>query len=231
MNPTEIREKWSNLGIAFASPSRARNADPEKTLIESLALLKEDRKLLQQIISWLHEFGNLVHVERLRNLAKNLSPLELAWLGVLSEYMKNERGDHRFELTRKLAQEKLGSSPPVFEDSSLHRLHYERSIEKGAYPAGSNFGLLITQADLRPEPKKIENTSAVLKKNLWICMRMLMGCNWRADIATVMALNLCKNYYQAQKILGCSIETAHRNWNTLESVKFREFLKLEAYVA
>ena len=221
-----LRDKWANLGIAFVAQSKIKNADPELTLLESLKYLHEDRKLLKLIITWLNEFGDLLHTERVKSLGKNLTALEHAWLGVLADYMVQSRGDIRFKSLRDLMQKHLGQTPPWFEQTKLQELQYEKELSKGSHPAGANFGLRITQSDLIGDSKKLLDKNITLKGNLWLRMRLLFGCTWRADMCTVILLELACNYYQARKVLGCSIETAHRNWNALKEVNVREILKI-----
>jgi hypothetical protein len=48
-------------------------------------------------------------------------------------------------------------------------------------------------------------------------MRALIGPNFRADIAYLMAARIVENAHQASKTLGCNAETAYRLWRTLEN--------------
>ncbi len=223
----ELRDQWANLGIAFAADSRAKHADPEATLVRSLSQFHEDRKLLRLVVTWLNEFGHLVHVERLKSLAKNLDKIEYAWLGVLADHMSEDQGDTRFRTIRDLARKQMGEAPAFFEDASLHKLHYEKEITKpGNKPAGIAYGLRVSKSDLLGDSKKLSDLKGTTKGNLWLRMRLLFGSNWRADMATVMLLDMAANYYQARKILGCSIETAHRNWNSLKEANVTELLRV-----
>ena len=223
----ELRDQWANLGIAFAAGSRIRHADPETTLLRTLSQFHEDRKLLRLVFTWLNEFGHLIHVERLKSLAKNLEKMEFAWLGMIADHMCEELGDLRFKTLRDLARKQLGDKPELFEDTSLQKLHYEKEISRpNAKPVGIAYGLRVTRADIAGDTRKLADLKSTINGNLWLRMRLLFGCNWRADVATVMLLELAANYYQARKVLGCSIETAHRNWKSLKEADVTELLRV-----
>jgi hypothetical protein len=225
-NKDIIRDQWTNLGIAFAVKSKIKNADPEATLILSLKEFHEDRKLLKLVISWLDEFGDLVHVERLKVLAKGLNARDQAWLGLIAEYMTNVQKDHRFKKILNLVKIHLGKPSPFFEQPKFLELHFEREISKGSNPIGNKFGLKITSSDLKGDPKKLKDKNSAIMGNLWLRMRLLFGCSWRADVCTVILLEMANNYYQAKKVLGCSIETAHRNWKSLKESNVLELFRL-----
>ena len=150
-----LRDQWANLGVAFVAKSKIKNVDPELTLLASLKYFHDDRKLLKLTVSWLGDFGDLVHTERLKALGKNLSAQEYAWLGLLADHMVQTIGDIRFKSIRDIAKKHLGKTPPLFEQSKLHQLHYERELSLGSNPAGSNFGLQIADSDLIGIPYRV----------------------------------------------------------------------------
>lgn len=85
-NKDTPRNQWASLGIAFnAIPTES--VDPETTLILFLSSgeFPEDKKMMGLILLWLQHFSKLVHVERLKNLTKDLGALELALLGAISQ--------------------------------------------------------------------------------------------------------------------------------------------------
>jgi hypothetical protein len=204
-----LRDAWENLGIAFAvNKSKTKNADPEKTLLASLNEFGEDRKLLKLVLAWLVEFGDLVHIERVKALAANLSTKELAWLGGIAALQK---GDRRWSTVVEFVRKKLGRYPPIHQVSQLDLLQAERS---GADQTFLSFGLKIPIVEAA-DVKKVRVRADALEDNLWLRLRMLFGTNWRADVAAVMVLKTAETSYQAAKILHCSGEAAYRNWNSL----------------
>jgi hypothetical protein len=209
--PDEVRDKWENLGLAFAiKQSGLTDADPERTFIGSLKEFQDDRKLLGLILSWLREFGSLLHTERIKALAADLSAAELAWLGGIAHWQSQE--DRRWRVICSLIEKKLGKPAPRFQTSKLDELQAEKSgVDQGFFRYGITIPT-ITPAD----PKKLRPRQDVIKNNLWFRMRLLFGTNWRADIASVILLRLVKTSYQAEKVLACSRETAYRNWQALK---------------
>jgi hypothetical protein len=215
----QIRDAWENLGIAFAiNESQVKNADPECTLLASLKELQEDRKLLKLILAWLAVYGDLVHVERIKALAAELSNTELAWLGGLSSHQGNDR---RWNSVTEFVKKRLGRHVLRFQPSQLDLLQAERV---GADERFQSFGITIPVFEAA-ESKKIRPRSKTQECCLWFRMRMLFGTNWRADVATLMLLGNAKTSYQAAQYLGCSAEAAYRNWNSLRDAGLLELLE------
>lgn len=218
MAKDNIRDCWAGLGIAFATATPVKNADPEKTLIESLPELEKDRKLLALILSWFAEYGFVFHVERIKSLASDLSARELAWLGGIADYQVYGFHDQRWNTVKTFVEKKISGAK--FSTSKLDELQAKKNGKELAF---FNFGLLIPKID-HALTKKIAPRANVIKKNIWLRYRLLFGTNWRADMAAVMIQKLAKNSYQAEKILGCSRETAYRNWNALKAANAEEIL-------
>src|SRR5690606_29899968 len=116
---------------------------------------------------------------------------------------------------------------PTKKQAPPSRLDELQAKKDGADKEFASFGILIPK--LEPaDPKKIRPRKVVLQEHLWLRMRALMGSNWRADVASVMVLGLAKTSYQAEKVLGCSSETAYRNWNALKEAGAEHLLKKSA---
>jgi hypothetical protein len=217
----QLRDSWESLGIAFAiNQSGIKHADPELTLIQTIQEFKEHRKMLKLTLAWLKDYGELLHVERLKALAKELSSAELAWLGGLSSY-RVEDGDSRWKTLAQWIENRLGSPKAIFPTSRLDDLQTQRVGEDVHF---KKFGLLIPKADAA-DLKKLRPLSEGVRGNLWLRMRSLFGTNWRADMATVLVLGLAQNPYQAECILGCAKETAYRNWKALKEAEVETLLR------
>jgi hypothetical protein len=204
-----LRDAWRSLGIAFHHPTK-KKSDPETALIE-LVRAKEfpdDKKMLGLVLLWLSHYSNLVHIERLKTLAKDLLPFELAILGAIaSKCLK--AGDHRWKTIIKIAKEKNGKQQ--FEQGDSATFINMRGLDKDF----AQFGVRIAPVSPDSE-KKLRTRQEILKHNDWLKLRVLFGTNMRADIATVIALGLASTAYGAAKLLRCSPNTAYRNWNDLE---------------
>ena len=220
-----LRDSWENLGVAFAiNESGTKNADPEQTLLASLCEFQDDRKLLKLALAWLGEYGDLVHVERIKALAAERSAVELAWLGGIARHQTegvHSRADRRWHTVAEMVRKRLGVPCPRFQTSQLDELLARKN---GADQGFQPYGLTIPGAD-PADPKKLYLRPHAIQGNLWLRMRALFGTNWRADVATVMLLGRAKTSYQAEKLLGCSTETAYRNWNALKEADLLTMLK------
>lgn len=213
-NKDLLRDSWASLGIAFNSKSE-ECVDPETAIIElvSSGEFPEDKKMMGLALLWLKHFSKLVHVERLKTMAKDLGALELALLGAIARKCVAD-GDFRFRVIEKLAKKKNSGSPKFDIGDS------ETFIKmKGLDPDFASFGIRV--ATINPDDdKKLLQRGAILKKNLWLKNRVLFGSNLRADVATVISLKRADSAYAAAKILKCSPNAAYRNWKDLEEVEW-----------
>lgn len=221
LNEDHLRDAWESLGVAFAfNTSQTRHADPERTLLASVTEFREHRKTLSLVLGWLGEWGDLVHVERLKSLSADLSAADAAWLGGLAAHQL-AHGDLRWKAVVDSVERRMGLPMPRFPTSRLDELQAQR---KGEDPHFGRFGLRISIA-APADTKKLRPFSDVVRANLWLRMRALFGANWRADMATVLVLQLAENPYQAEQLLGCSRETAYRNWKSLKVADVEKLLQ------
>lgn len=202
---------WLSLGVAFAGETKEA-ADPEGTLIETLSVLQEERKFLGLILAWIQEYGDFIHVERIKALAKNLSSLELAWLGGIALHVVGI--DKRWNIIVQFAEDYKKKQRRRFKMSKLDELAAKR---KGYDRAFKKFGLTIQTVQMAKKTKLLKK-SHTLKRHPWLKLRALFGANWRADIAWMMIKRPNQTPYQVAKYLGCNVETAYRNWSSLKDV-------------
>lgn len=202
-----LRDQWSSLGIAFASKS-ANLVDPETALI-GFAKSHEfprDRKMMGLILLWLNEFSKLVHVERLRLMANDLLPDEVAVLGgIANKCVAN--GDLRFGTLVTLAKTTGGGHALADTDSYLEM----KGVDSEFNEVGIRVGLVAPSKAAKLMPRE-----RIIRSNLWLKNRLLFGSNVRADIATVKSLKLAGTGYAAAKLLRCSPNAAYRNWKDLD---------------
>lgn len=209
----EIKPRLISLGFGFYGDPSDKPADPERTIIEIISLFTRDPKMFRMLLAWFEKCHDLVHVERLRSFADGLSGFELRILGALS--MKQVKNcDRRFSMIAEFAKNELktkkkdGSSSTVEGDDPylIDKLGIDEEFKE--------FGL--RSAKVEPtHSKKILTLEEILRRNAWLRFRALIGANFRADLAFVMANKQAQNPYQAAKILGCSQETAYRLWKGL----------------
>lgn len=208
----QLKADLISIGFAFYGEPSAHAADPERTLLGSIELFSTERKSFVMLLAWLEKVRDLVHVERLKSMMHDLDPGFLPVFGAVC--LKQLRsGDRRFAILITAARHEI----------DRRKIRYEPRVECDAFLVSKHgvdeefleFGIrtpLIAPAD----PKKILSVEGILKRNSWLRMRALIGPNFRADIAYLMAARIVGNAHQASKTLGCNAETAYRLWRTLE---------------
>lgn len=209
-----LRDKWASLGIAFNANSNIVS-DPESALIDFLESgeFPEDRKMISLILAWLKEHSELIHIERLKTLLKNLGSFELAVLGGIA--IKCVKfGDFRWNTIINYIKKRNTGRIRFDVDESEYLIQ-----KNGEDLEFSEFGLRLSKIS-EERPEKILQLKIMIENNRWIRYRILFGVNMRADVATVMVLKLATSAYQAAKFLNCSFNSASRNWNDLTNVNF-----------
>jgi hypothetical protein len=203
----EIAAGWRGLGLAFEHPPMSKVVDPEKLIIDSLIYFYEDRKLVGLIFVWLKNYGDLIHVERLKALSKYISAEESIWLGALASF--SYTFDRRWGVLLKKCISKKKSN---FSISDFDTLQAERL---GADPYFAEVGIKIPVISWQDKQRKLLTRQYIIEHHFWIRLRVLFGVNWRADIAWEMVRDSNQTPYQVAKRLGCNMETAYRNWKAL----------------
>ncbi|OFZ26744.1 MAG: hypothetical protein A2381_17290 [Bdellovibrionales bacterium RIFOXYB1_FULL_37_110] len=213
-----LRDSWASLGIAFNTKA-TDHANPEQTIIETIKSgeFPGDRKMFGLMLLWLENYMDLVHVERLKYLMKDLSPFQLALLGGIAKKCLS-KGDLRFKTIIKEIEKRFGKNSPKFEGDDELYLKL-----KGVDADFLCFGVKVApmHAD---ESKKLLKRDQVIKNNAWLRNRLVFGSNLRADFITVFTLGLAQNAYQASKLLSCSANASYRNWKDLEEARGLDFV-------
>ncbi len=196
----------SCIGIAFNQVAGIQ-LSPEEVIIAVIrhGMFPEDKKAMSLLLLWIEKYSRYVHIERLKNMTKDFSDLELAILKGIAA--KNTKKDHRWKTilnkTRKLPDKEY-----IIENDVILEI-------KGADPEFSQFGVKVAN-NLKSHEKKIIPEIEILKNNKWIQNRLRFGTNLRADIVSIRELSLATNAYQAAKQARCSLNASYRNWNELE---------------
>jgi len=192
--------------------------DPEKTILDSLTVILSDAKMLYLIANWLKTYGDLIHVERLVSLAKTapLSYDELMALGGLAQYAS----DAGFRIDPVLRYVKSNFKKGRAVETSEHIALPVRMGQSPPEAAFYRFGLVVPK--IIEQSLKISDLKLITETNVWVKNRIFFGCNWRADIFTVLNRKRKDraSTYRLAKDLGCSNETALRirkNFELLES--------------
>ncbi len=211
-----LAPKLISLGIALSGKPSKIPADIETTLVEALPVLRGDLKLLNLTLTWAWEMGDLVHVERLKSLATKLEPIDLAFLGGIAEYTKNQF--RNWDLISNYAKKILGNG---------HKFDLPEKISFSVTtghskpePAFKSFGFIIPEISLS-DRKKLIPRKYLVEDNARFRFRSLFGTNWRADIAFVMSQEKDLNAFKISKLISCSYETAHRIKRSLDETQLQ----------
>ncbi len=184
-------------------------------MVESIVFLSEDIKTLKLVLSWLQNYEDLLHLERLKALLKIAPMTTKAWLGGIAQFGSAKRW-------APIIRDLEGIQLKEVEKNEFTNLQIKRL---GADPNFKKYGIKIPIIDLTGLEKKLLSREHVLENHFWLRLRVLFGANWRADIAWQMYLDPNQTPYQVAKTLGCNAETAYRNWKALELANAKEFLR------
>ncbi len=218
------KDNLLSLGFAFHGKIPRKSADPERTIVDVLQSFFVDRKLFRMLLTWLGTTTELIHIERLKALSKDLSPNLKVVLAVVAK--KLARQDRRWKflyehLKVELQDQNLSLQvPKEFNDPYLVSKY-------GPDEDFAEFGVDITK--VAPEDgKKILSLRGILNNNSWLRLRAVMGPNFRADTAYLYLTNSAGGPAEVARILGCSRDTAYRNWRALENSDARKVLRISA---
>lgn len=238
----ELVALWAQLGIAFAVSRPSAAIDPERLLLASLPHMAQDRKLLRLVTTWLGDFGELIHLERLLGLVKSRpaslgsgAMVEARLLGGLARTAVAS-GDRRWLKLAERCKKALAEGAP--EEASQEGSATFLVTRDGADLHFFEFGLTVASLTGQQRPgfesnpsKKLLTRETIVAENPWLRLRVALGTNWRADLVFAVLAGLAANPFQAARLLGCSYETAHRTWRSCEGAKVHELFNTQALFA
>jgi hypothetical protein len=214
-NQDLLRDSWASLGVAFSNRSTIKYAPEEAILfLITSGEFPEDKKLTEMTLTWLRDHSRLVHVERLQNLIKDCDKKQLAFLGAIASKCLTF-GDHRWKKIANMglkASRSKGFSFPGDEELLVKMRGHDTDFFK--------FKIVVTPLQAESS-KKFLSWDRVTKENPWIRFRLLFGSNLRADVATVIFLQLADTAYAAAKLLKFSTSAVYRNWDDLNQAEWK----------
>lgn len=211
-----LRDSWASLGVSFSIEfEKAYTPEEALCLLVQSKEFPEDKKMLSLALTWLSKYSKFVHVERLQNLAKDLAPEEIAVLGAISAKCLIF-GDHRWKKIEKMALKVTRKKTFSFNGDSKLLLQI-----KGQDKEFQRFNILVAPIQLESD-KKFYSTKKIIQNNPWLKFRLLFGSNLRADVATILYLQLASTAYAAAKYLNASTSAVYRNWQDLKEADWDE---------
>lgn len=210
-----MKKLFSNLrgiGIFFtAKPTdfKKEAITPEEALINALPELRSDRLTLQLIHTWLRDNADLLHAEALQRKIESIeSATDLAFLASLLELSDDKR---LIAVALKIKYSKNGINDQLDKTLWLAAKFGQCRFD----PVFEKHGLKVSELQFEDEKKFIPRKYFVQDNPFFLC-RTLFGSNWRADVAAILLIR-DMNPTEISKELGCSYETAHRNYQSLKA--------------
>lgn len=189
-------KQWSSVGIYSNLESENKFLiDPESLLCATCFFGRFDHRLFDEVISWLSENGNLLNIDRLKNVLRCFDDLETNILGAVAEYLvKKElkrKWDRVVNLCWKIQKEKV-------QDLFLTKNLKPAPIVGKFDPVFLRWGFRRDEVELR---KRLQKIDLERPSNLLLKMRTFFGVNVRADINAFLMLSEGDNSLQiSQKI-------------------------------
>lgn len=172
---------------------------PEECLAELSLHLLQDPKALVLAVGAIKTHAQIFHPEFLLKTIRN-HQCDFSVIGVLLSKTQDRRFHKVIEFCR--AQNFISEKPAKMLSFAL------KIGQSSADAEFQSFGVQVSQLDPVDE-KKIAKIDLFLRNNLFVRNRLLFGCNWRADIISVIDMGF-DNPTAVKNRLGCSYETAHR---------------------
>lgn len=187
-------------GIGCNMMAKARkDMFPEESLAELSLHLLQDSKALVLAVGAVTAHSQVFHPEFLLKTIKNRQ-CDFNVIGAIL----SKAQDRRFQKVIEFCHEQnfVSEKPAKILSFALKIGQSKADVEF------QSFGVQISHLDA-VDDKKITKIDLFLKNNVFIRNRLLFGCNWRADIISVIDMGL-DNPTSVKNRLGCSYETAHR---------------------
>lgn len=194
----------ANLGVLI-SGAEEQVILPERALVESFLIAKEDYKALRLIHTWVQKYHDLIHVEALVSILKEYQGSGICRLMAGSlRATKEKRFDRIFKMAKKDGAPNL--APVISFAAEIGQCKPD--------PNFAEFGLRVSDIELEAD-RKFRPKKYLLVSNVFFFCRTLFGVNWRADVAACFFLKRADSPTQVSKFLNCSYDAAHRNFNDL----------------
>lgn len=191
-------KQWSSVGIYSNIESENKFLiDPESLICTTCFFGRFDPRLFDEVMSWLSENGNMLNIDRLKNVLRCFDDLETNILGAVAEYLvkkeQKRKWDRVVDYCKKKKKEKVQN---LFLTKNFEPI----PIVGESDPVFLRWGFKRDEVKLRKRLQKID-----LEKpcNLLFKMRSFFGVNARADINTFLMFSEGDNSLQiSQKIFS-----------------------------
>ena len=171
--------QWSALGVPGHTRSgHTRIVDPEALILLTCSLGRNDARLFDEMLDWIRLHERLVHVQRLKNMARDEEFAGLPVLRAVAAWMGHAKAGVKW---RRLME--LGAAPTEAEALFRGRDGKPLPVVKEPDPVFERHGFLRDKVSLRRHAQIFDPESP---SNLLIRLRALFGVNSRAEVMTYL---------------------------------------------
>ncbi len=171
--------QWSALGVPGHTKSRdARVIDPEALILLTCSLGRNDARLFDEMLDWMSLHERLIHIQRLKNMARDEEFAGLSVLRTVAAWMGHAKAGVKW---RRLAE--LGAASTEAEALFRTRDGKPLPVIKEPDPIFERHGFLRDKVALRHHAQIFEPEPP---SNLLIRLRALFGVNSRAEVMTYL---------------------------------------------
>lgn len=190
-------KQWTSLGI-YSNSEQEDNflIDPESLLCATCSFGRFDQRLFDEAIGWLCENGELLNIDRLKNLLRSFNGLETNVLGAVSEYLAQKEQKRKWVRVARFCKKerKVEELQDFFMTKKLLPVPIVRKLDS----IFLSWGLRRNKVTLR---KRIQKVDFNKPSNFLLKMRSFFGVKARADILTYLLFSEADNSLQiSQKI-------------------------------
>jgi len=190
-------KQWSTVGL-YSNLEQENKflIDPESLLCVSCFFGRFDPRLFDEVISWLSENGNLLNIDRLKNVLRFFINSETNALGAVAEYLVKKEQKRKWDrvvhfCTKKKKEEKIQN---LFVAKDLVPVPVVGKFD----PVFLRWGFRRNEVNLRKRIQKIDFEKPC---NLLLKLRSFFGVNARADIYAFLLFSEGDNSLQiSQKV-------------------------------
>jgi len=190
-------KQWSTVGL-YSNLEQENKflIDPESLLCVSCFFGRFDPRLFDEVISWLSENGNLLNIDRLKNVLRFFINSETNVLGAVAEYLVKKEQKRKWDrvvhfCTKKKKEEKIQN---LFVAKDLVPVPVVGKFD----PVFLRWGFRRNEVNLRKRIQKIDFEKPC---NLLLKLRSFFGVNACADIYAFLLFSEGDNSLQiSQKV-------------------------------
>lgn len=206
-----IHSLLAGLGVAlYAKP--CTKSSPELIILAIInSMIKTfDPKAYSLLIGWLELYKDSVRIESLKALLKKSPSTHQKIAAAIAHKVMQK--DYRWNSIINLANNSKSETLTYIGNVKRLKLFDKSHLDQDFLL----FNIYMVPIKSSPQ-KKYRTIEWIVKNNIWIRNRKLMGCTLRADVYTLMQKGSNTPYATAKK-LSASMSAVYSNWNDLKMV-------------